>query len=176
MTCQAAVLPPVTSQTKSPEPNHQILSSPKMLQEKLDYLQDWERAFRPTKYKVIRYTKKRKPTHENYTINGHIPVIATSDKYLGVTLSENLSWIKHVDAVIKKAYNSSAFLRRNIASYPRTTKAQCYETLFRPTQEYASSVFGPIYAEQGSRSSSTKSRPLCCSRRLPTPKQSKSDD
>ena len=45
-------------------------------------------------------------------------------KYLGVTIADNLTWNAHVDATSKKANNSLAFLRRNLASCPRDIKAQ----------------------------------------------------
>ena len=88
-------------------------------------------AFNPTKCEVICFTKKRRPTHGNYTIHGHTLKIAKSGKYLGVTLSEKLSWNEHVDAATKRANNSLAFLRRNLSSCPRNIKAQCYETMVR---------------------------------------------
>ena len=70
--------------------------------------------------------------------------VAKSGKYLGVTLSEKLSNNEHVDAATKKANNSLAFLRRNLSSCPRNIKAQCYETMVRPTLEYASTVWDPF--------------------------------
>lgn len=100
-------------------------------------------AFNPTKCEVIRFTKRRRPTHGNYIIHGHTLKVAKTGKYLGVTLSEKLSWNQHVDAVTKKANNSLAFLRRNLSSCPTHIKAQCYETLVRPTLEYASTVWDP---------------------------------
>ena len=63
-------------------------------------------AFNPSKREVIRFTKKRNPLHGNYTIHGHTLKVAKSGKYLGVTLSDNLSWDQHIDAVTKEANNS----------------------------------------------------------------------
>ena len=98
-------------------------------------------AFNPKKCKVIRFSKKRRPTQGNYTIHGHTLKVAKYGKYSGVTLSEKLSWKEHVDAATKKANNSLAFLSRNLSSCPRNIKAQCYETIVRPTLEYTSTVW-----------------------------------
>ena len=46
--------------------------------------------------------------------------------------------------VTKKANSSLVFFRRNMS---RTTKAQCYESLVRPTLEYSSSVWD-LYTQE----------------------------
>jgi hypothetical protein len=43
----------------------------------------------------------------------------------------------------KKANNTTAFLRRNLASCPVDVKSTCYKTLVRPQLEYAATVWGP---------------------------------
>ena len=65
--------------------------------------------------------------------HGHTLKVTMSGKCLGVTLSDNLSWNQHCDALTKKASNSLAFFKRNMSNCPRTTKAQCYKSFFRPT-------------------------------------------
>ena len=64
-------------------------------------------------------------------------------KYLGVQISESLSWNAHIASTAKKASNSLAFLRRNLTSCPPDVKAQSYKTLVRPILEYASTVWDP---------------------------------
>ena len=96
------------------------------LQRDLDRLQqceeDWQMSFNPSKCEVVRVTKRRNPVEAIYQIHGHDLTIAKTGKYLGVTISGNLSWKSHMAATIKKANNSLAFLRRNIASCPRMLK------------------------------------------------------
>ena len=57
---------------------YRIIKSPEdhiKLEEVLEQLYQWERdwlvTFNPTKCKVIRFTKKRRSIHRNYTIHGH---------------------------------------------------------------------------------------------------------
>ena len=100
-------------------------------------------SFNPSKCKVIRMTGKRNPIKHTYQIYGQDLREVTGGKYLGITLTHNLSWNCHVDDTMKKANNSLAFLRRNLASCPQEIKAQSYKTLVRPILEYASPVWDP---------------------------------
>ena len=49
----------------------------------------------------------------------------------------HLTWNAHIDAVTKKANNGLAFLRRNFSSCPKEIKAQSYQSLVRPSLDYA---------------------------------------
>ena len=91
----------------------------------------------------MRYLRKRFSIQASYSIHGHDLSFVKSGKYLGVTISDNLTWNAHVDITAKKSNNSPAFLRRNLARCPRDTKAQCYTSLVRPILEYASSAWDP---------------------------------
>ena len=119
----------------------------RLLQEDLDKLQVWEKewqmSFNPTKCEVIRITKKRNPIQSTYQIHGHDLTVTKAGKYLGITISNNLSWNAHVNATVKKANNSLAFLRRNLARCPKDVKAQSYQTMVRPILEYASTSWDP---------------------------------
>ena len=64
-------------------------------------------------------------------------------KYLGVTISEDLRWGKHIDVITKKANQTLGFLRRNIKVHNQDLKSTAYKTLVRPQLEYASSVWSP---------------------------------
>ncbi|XP_062578982.1 uncharacterized protein LOC134240892 [Saccostrea cucullata] len=113
----------------------------------LDNLQDWEidwiMHFNPDKCEVIRITTKRKQRITPYYIHGKELATTTKAKYLGVNISNNLSWNHHIDSVCKKANNTTAFLRRNLSSCPSNIKDKCYKTLVRPQVEYASTVWDP---------------------------------
>ena len=64
-------------------------------------------------------------------------------KYLGVIISSDLSWNKHVDNTVKKATTSLIFLKRNLSACPTAVKDKYYQSLVRPIMEYASSVWDP---------------------------------
>ncbi len=115
------------------------------LQKDLDILQEWEKTwlmeFNPDKCEVINISNKRFPLHYNYNIHGKTLAHVQHAKYLGLTISTNLSWNKHIDNITKKA--NCAFLRRNISGCSKNIKAQCYTTLVRPNVEYAATIWDP---------------------------------
>ena len=104
---------------------------------------DWQMSFNPSKCEVVRVTKRRNPVDARYHIHDHGLTICKTGKYLGVVISEDPSWMPHVDTTIKKANNSLAFLRRNLTNCPQDVKAQCYKTLVRPILEYATAAWDP---------------------------------
>ena len=104
---------------------------------------EWQMLFNPTKCEIIRITKKRNPIRTTSKIHDHDLTVTKAGKYLGITISNNLSWNAHVNATVKKANNSLAFLGRNLARCPKHVKAQSYQTMVRPILEYASYSWDP---------------------------------
>ena len=111
------------------------------LQQDLDSLQVWEKEwqmeFNTDKYEVTRITTKENLIIYPYQI--HQTTLRSTDqaKYLGVTITPDLSWKCHIDSVTKKANSTMAFLRRNIRSSPPDAEAKAYKTYVRPIFEYA---------------------------------------
>ena len=63
--------------------------------------------------------------------------------YLGVHLSSNLSWNKHIDIITTKATSQLNFLRRNLSKCSTDVKSMAYTTMVRPQLEYASAAWHP---------------------------------
>ena len=61
-------------------------------------------------------------------------------KYIGIYIDSKLAFNAHVDAIVKKASSTRAFLARNIPRCCRKVKQMAYITYIRPTVEYASPV------------------------------------
>ena len=57
---------------------------------------------------------------------------ATAAKYLGVSISDDLSWGTHVNNISKKANQTLGFLKRNIKVHKQDLKSTAYKTLVRP--------------------------------------------
>ena len=118
----------------------------------LQALEEWERKwqmkFHPEKCQVIRIiTNKRHERHTEYRLHGHTLEVVDSGKYLGVTISDDLSWHKHLDVVAAKASRTLGFLQRNLGECTMEVKSTAYTSLVRPVLEYASPAWDPTSSE-----------------------------
>ena len=122
------------------------------LQEDLNCLAKWEHTwqmdFNPSKCTTLRMSaNKRLSISSSYVLHGETLENVTSAKYLGVTLSDDLSWSKHVEAVAAKGNSTVGFLRRNFRECSNEVRKATYTTMVRPVLEYASSVWDPHQKE-----------------------------
>ena len=62
-------------------------------------------------------------------------------KYLGVTLSNDLEWSKHIATMTYKANSKLSFLRRNLKGCPEKHKQIVYFSLIRSFMEYGATVW-----------------------------------
>ena len=69
--------------------------------------------------------------------------ISRSAKYLGIELTNNLTWSTHISHVNKKANKTNAFVHRNLQGCPQSVLTTAYKSLVRPILEYASAVWDP---------------------------------
>ena len=117
------------------------------LQTDLDRLQAWEAKwdmeFNPSKCQVIRVTTSRTPLQTQYILHGQVLEVVDCARYLGVDISNNLTWNTHVNRVTANAGRSLGFIRRNIKTRNPKVRELAYQTLVRPQLEYSSSVWDP---------------------------------
>ena len=134
--------------------NVKTLQDCQALQNDLYKLTDWERKwgmlFHPDKCNTLQVTRARNPLTFTYSLKGQDLEAVNTAKYLGVDLSNNLSWNSHIDRTTKKANSMLGFLRRNLRVNSSDTKAAAYKTLVRPNLEYCASVWSP-YTAAGKR-------------------------
>ena len=109
----------------------------------LQWEDDWKMQFHPEKCVQLSITLKKKRIETNYTMRSHQLEKVSSAKYLGITISSNLSWSPHIDAITSKAFSKLAFLQRNISHCPRQTKTLAYQSLIRPKLEYSVGIWDP---------------------------------
>ena len=105
--------------------------------------QSWQMGFNADKCEVIRITNKKRPLCSVDTIHNQKLNIKTEAKYLGVTISSDLSWSRHADNVAKKANSTMGFLKRNIRSALQAAKATAYKMFVHPIVEYAATTWAP---------------------------------
>ena len=110
--------------------------------------EEWQMEFHPAKCKILRITRKKNKTIFPYTLHGQILEEVPSAKYLGITISNNMTWNKHIDKTASKANSKLGFLRRNIKTKDQSLKAKAYKAIVRPTMEYCSTVWDPYTKTQ----------------------------
>ena len=117
------------------------------LQEDLKRLEEWEKEwqmeFHPAKCNILRITKKKSKVIYPYSLHGHTLKEVKSAKYLGITISDDLSWNQHIEKTASKANSKLGFLKRNIKVKDRTLKEKAYKTIVRPTVEYCATIWDP---------------------------------
>jgi len=115
-----------------------------IFQKDLDLLCDWETKwkmeFHPDKCKILSITRKKSSVIYPYQIHCQQLKHSNCAKYLGVRISNDKHWSKHIDIVSGKANSKLGFIKRNVNISSRAIKEQVYKTLVRPVLEYSQTV------------------------------------
>jgi hypothetical protein len=115
------------------------------LQSDLNKLGIWEKKwkieFHPDKCNVLTISKKANPIKFEYKLHGQTLKSVNNAKYLGCLITSDLCWTNHINSIFGKANKTLGFLHRNLNIGSTTTKQNAYNSLVRPTVEYASKVW-----------------------------------
>ena len=100
-------------------------------------------SFYPSKCQVFHVSCLNTPIETKYFLHDTEMDSVSSAKYLGVTISDDLSWSTHTDNIAKSANQTLGFQKRNIQVHNNDLKPVAYKTLVRLQLEYASTVWAP---------------------------------
>ncbi len=123
------------------------------LQKDLDSLshwgENWAMAFNVSKCKVVHFSRKKLPSvhhlmSKNYYLSGNQLENVPNISDLGITITNNLSWSKHIEEIVSKANRTLGLVKRLCRDIKDTnTRKLLYCTVVRPKLEYCSSLWSP---------------------------------
>ena len=118
--------------------NYQVI-----LQNDLDTISSlaerWLMKLNINKCSVLSITLKRNSIFHDHIIHGATLKRVTNHDYLGVTISSDLNWLRHV--TIRQA-DPLVYIKKHIPC-SQNVKSIAYKMLVRPQHEYASEVWSP---------------------------------
>lgn len=123
-----------------------------MLQNDIDNLYDWSLnwglSYNLDKCVVMRISRKRISSVPSLAVSPYVAggcalAVVPSQKDLGVTITNKLTWNVHIECVVAKANRMLGFLRRNCANIGTDSKRTLYMSFVRSHLGYASEVWAP---------------------------------
>ena len=112
----------------------------------------WQMKFNIDKCYTMQAGRTRHKILNTYTLHDHPLPITDSTKYLGITISNDLKWNKHISNITSKANSTLGILRRNLRLSSHTVKTHAYPALVRPHLEYASATLHHTEIRDGAAS------------------------
>ena len=88
---------------------------------------------------------ERKRLHKVYTVEGVVLLHVQEVKYLGILISDDLSWTKHTKMVSSKANSIIGLLHRNLHHCPMQPRKQAFISLIRSHLEYTTVLWPGTY-------------------------------
>ena len=105
--------------------------------------------FSHSKCKILTDSRRKAPVFFNYMLNSNSLEHVTSVKDLGVLVSSDLSWKRHIDNVVSKCNRVNGMIKR-VAGYhaPNNVAFNLYKSLTRSIVEYSAPVWSPQNANE----------------------------
>ena len=96
---------------------------------------DWGMQFNAKKCYIL--TVNNKGFNYFYQLNNHILQNVTNNPYLGLLLSDSLTWSNHINTICKKASSTLGLLRRNLGQCTTSCRRTAYIALVKSMMEYS---------------------------------------
>jgi len=117
------------------------------LQTDLNRLGKWalknKMRINPDKSKAVSFTKARVKERIRYYFGEQLIPEASSFKYLGIIICNDLNWADHVNYTLRKACKALRFKTRILKKGKNNTKRLAYTALVRPILEYGAVCWNP---------------------------------
>ncbi|KAJ8712619.1 hypothetical protein PYW07_005461 [Mythimna separata] len=100
----------------------------------------------------VKFTRKKIMTASIYHVGSDVIQEVSQVRDLGVNFDSQLTFVPHVESIIKKASKMLGFVIRNITGFRRSsTKILLYNSIVRSVLEYCSTIWRPHYATHNLR-------------------------
>ncbi len=102
----------------------------------------WKITINPTKTVCMLFSKKAAPD-KDFIVKLDNDIIGLSDhhKHLGLWLSHNVQWKKHINETASRARQRLGCIQKHKYRLDRRSLEQCYVTFIRPILEYGNVIF-----------------------------------
>ena len=116
------------------------------INEDLVHISDWANTwlvnFSPTKTKeMIISNKTNLDQHPSALFNDHVIDKVISHKHLGLTLSSDLKWTRHIDSIVRASATKLDMMRGLKYKLDRKSLQTIYMSFVRPSLEYGDCLF-----------------------------------
>ena len=103
----------------------------------------WLVSFNPTKTEAMLFSRKlNRPHHPPIFMQNHQITEVDSHKHLGLYLSNDCTWHKHINYITEKAWTRINIMRRLKFKLDRKSLEQIYLVFIRPLLEYGDIIWG----------------------------------
>ena len=111
-----------------------------------DYGIRWGLKFSFVKCTMLSVTRKKVPIDFTYTINNRQVRRVQSMKYLGVSVTSDLSWNSHINTLVSKCNRTMGMIKRSVGyKAPINVTYYLYSTLVRSNIEHCSTVWSTFH-------------------------------
>lgn len=107
------------------------------------WCKQWDMKLNSDKTVYMNITRKKNFFSFPYALQTHVLREVSVYKYLGVTITKNLSWNMHVSNICASAFRKLCFLKYKLRFAPSSVKLLAYNTIIRPSLEYACVIWDP---------------------------------
>lgn len=111
-----------------------------------EWCSKWQMKINIEKTKHVKFGPSLNLLPNEYLIKNSAVESISSIKYLGVLFNYNLKWNDHVELITSKAFRKLGVIKRRLRLANSGTKLQAFNSLIKPSLEYASNIWHPHQA------------------------------
>lgn len=112
----------------------------------IQWCNTWQMSVIYKKSAVMSITNKKQPLLFNYTADGNTLTRVREYKYLGLLISDNLHWDKHITNVANHSMFKLHYLKRALRNSPTSTNLLAYKSIVLPILDYGNIIWDPFTA------------------------------